>query len=445
MVERMNRSYESQSTDNYNRDFKGTYGSANSEMLPGKYAIRARGRTLTKDTAHGRGLNRTYADSVVGDDPFELEMEVGKAGADGKFVEEKETNTAIENAWQRFCRKENLSIRRNMGFMEAMRVVEMARMHPGSVICREYFAYPFHEFGFAVDFLEEDRLQEQFVGKSGPESKFGVGNPIRGSIEFHQQYNFPVAYWLLMRHPGEFFGQAPVVGDGKSFRAQIPADQIIHFNNLRTRPEQDSGFTELDATTLPLWRIHQYDKSLTLSSIASASKPWWIEQKEPTGFTMPSDPATGLIPTDPASVSAGAGASTEPIDPSRTQQGQTSPQNVIAPASRETLAPGLTLRQGDPRFPIEAAHEFRLDNLRDVSVATHGSYQQATGDYQNLGFIAGLMSQQAFQRHMRIRQKSLAEDLMRLFKDWLKSAINKGYFFHRKPDEHHHASDTCRK
>ena len=423
MVEKMNRSYDAQTVDNFTRDLRGTYGSATSEIIPSKYATRARGRTLTKDTSHGKGINRIYADNVVGDDPFELEMEVGKVLPDGSFEEEKDTNRAIESAWQKFCRKENFTVRKNMGFMEAMRVVEMARAHPGSVIGWMHAEYPFNEFGFAMDFLEEDRLQEQFNGVSGDDSKFGRGNPIRASVEYHPRYNFPLAYWILTRHPGDYFGQTTIYNE-KVYREQVPASKIIHFNNLLSRPEQDMGMTELDATILPLWRIHQYDKSLTLSSIASASKPWWIEEAKPTGLELPGE-LRELVENWQLN---GGGNGNTGMDVVKTQQGGGNPTNTITPASREKLPPGMTLKQGDPRFPIEAAHEFRNDNLRDISVGTFGSYQQLSGDYQSLGFIAGLMSQQAFQRNVRVRQKSLAEDLRTLFRNWLQSAILKGYF-----------------
>lgn len=433
LAEKMNRSFEAASTDNYNLDLRGTYGSANTEIMPYRYTVRNRGRTMTKDTAHGRGLNRTYADSVVGDDPFELEMELGDLDGDNDLTAENKVADAIETAWKRYCRKGNFTVRKNMSALEAYRVIEMARMHPGSIIVRLYEGFPHNEFKFAVDLLEEDRLQETYQGRSPQDGMFGEGNPIRGSIEYHPEYNFPLAYWLLRKHPGEFFSQGAVLSDGKNFRVQIPASEIIYFNNMRTRPEQDSGFTELDATMLPLWRIHQYDKSLTLSSIASASKPWWIEQKEPTGFTMPSDPATVFAPNGDAmpGISPTGNAVS---DPAQTQTGPNTPTNVVKPAAREMLPPGFTLKQADPRFPIEAAHEFRLDNLRDVAVATHGSYQQATNDYQNLGFMAALMSQQAFQRHMRCRQKTFAEDLLEWFRAWLRATIVSGYFDRRGVD-----------
>jgi capsid protein len=303
----------------------------------------------------------------------------------------------------------------------------MARAHPGSCICREYFQFPGNEFGFAVRFYEQDRLQEQYMGKSGVDGKFGPNNPIRASREYHAQWDYPVAYWLLTRHPGEFFGQTPVWQDGKekNFREQVAATEIIEFGNLRMRPEQDIGMTELDATIKPLWRLYQFGKSLTLSSIASASKPWWVEEALPTGTEIPSEIKELL---ENYKLNGGAASGFDEKNPAQTQQGVGTPIQKITPASREKLPPGMTLKQADPKFPIEGADQFQKNNEREISVATHGSYQQLTGDYQSLGFIAGLMSQQAFQRNMRVRQKAMIEDLRRLFRDWLKSAILAGYF-----------------
>ena len=75
--ERMRRSYDAAATDQYNSDFRGTYGSANTEMFPQKYSTRARSRTLAKDTPHGKAIVRTFQNNVVGPEPFKLEMRIG--------------------------------------------------------------------------------------------------------------------------------------------------------------------------------------------------------------------------------------------------------------------------------------------------------------------------------------------------------------------------------
>lgn len=427
LAERMNRTYDAASVDNFTRDFRGTFGSANAEMLPAKYAVRSRSRTLAKDTAHGKAVVRTFQNNVVGPDPFKLEMKSGAYDKSGKFIEDKEVNRAVEEAWRKFLKKKNFTTRKTMSAMESWRMVEASLIREGSVLCRKFRNFPFNEFGFAVDFLEEDRLQEQFNGASDSKGIAGPGNPIRASIEYHKQWGFPVAYWILTRHPGEFLSQTPVWADSrnKNYREQVPAEDIIHFNNLRDRAEQDIGMTELDSTVLPLWRIHQYDKSLTLSSIASAAKPWWLEQREPTGFAAPSDPATIYNSTDTTQISAPLGGG----DPVSAQSGSDSPKMAVRPASRETLPPGYMMKQADPKFPIEAAHEFRLDNLRDIAVGAGISYQHASGDFQNLGFIAGLMCQIPFQDHCRVRQKNLIDGgIDNIFEEWLRSAVMIGYF-----------------
>lgn len=440
-MERMIRAYDSAMTDSYNSDFKGTYGSANTEILPHRYTVRARGRTLAKDTPHGKAAVRTFQNSVVGPDPFKLEMKVGKYDNTGTFVEEKETNQVIESEWNEFIKKKNFTVRKTMSFMEAMRMVEGNLVAPGSVLCRLHDAYPYNRWGFAVDFLEEDRLQETYVGKSPETGLFGGGNPIRASIEYHPKYNFPLAYWILTRHPGEAFAGAnlqPATLTGSSFRTagtgadvfreQVPAKDIIHFNNLRERPEQDIGMTELDATVMPMWRIHQYEKALTLSSIASAAKPFWLERDVPNGFQVPEALREMMMNTPGLAgnnvvVDAGAG----PSDAAAAQEGNGTPQNEVVPAGRETLPPGFKLKQADPKFPIEAAHEFRLDNLRDIAIGAGVSYQDASGDYQNLGFIAGLMCQIPFQTHCKVRQKNLVDGgVDEIFRRWLEAAIMKG-------------------
>ncbi len=435
LAERMNRSMDAASVDNFTQDLRGSYGDANTELYPYNYTVRARSRTLAKNTSHGKGIMRVYADNVVGDDPFELEMKIVKRNPDGSVskdendapVQDKEIADAICEAWGIYCWQENFTIRKNADFMESLRFAEMARKRDGTVICRMYPNYPFNEFGFAVDFLERDHLQEQWSGFSPSDGQFGSGNPIVGSIEQHPEYKFALAYWLLSRHPGNAYSIVSSPKDQRIFRVQVPAENVILMDNPRTRPEQDTGDTELDATMLPLWRIHQYDKSLTLSSIASASKPWWIEEDKPTGLQMPGEmqqliDAYGLNFGDKGIPMAG-----QP-DPAAAQNGDFPKKNVVKPASREELPPGKRLEQADPKFPIEASHTFRQDNERDLATGTHGSYAQMSGDYQNLGFVAGLMSQIPFQRNIRVNQKTMAEDLRPLFRLWLKSAILKGYF-----------------
>jgi capsid protein len=431
LSEKLNRTYDAAMSDNYNADFRGTYGAPNSEIVNSQYTINARVRTLAKDTSHGTAVQRTFQNNVVGHHPFPLEMKVGKwvekPNADGtvkrKFIEETETNDAIQRAWKKFCKKDNFTVRKTMSEMEALRMVEAELVGPGAVLCRLHRDYPFNEFRFAVDFLEIDRLQSTYMGVDKE------GNPIRFSISWHPQYNFPLYYHVLTRHPGDFMGGnfqfSPRLAE-QVFREQVPADDIILFSNLRNRAEQDMGTTELDSTVQPLWRIHQYEKSLTLTSIAVSARPWWLEKDLPTGLQIPDGMKEQMSNTPGLTGMENVGGTTDVV---QQQNGTGVPTNAVKPGEREEFPAGYKLKYADPRFPIEAAHEFRQDNTRDIAVGAGVAYQHVSGDFQNLGFIAGLMCMIPFQENCKVRQHNLKDGgLERIFAEWLKACIQTGYF-----------------
>jgi capsid protein len=425
------RSYEAALTTGLDADWLGTYGSANTEILPNKYTMRARERTLTKDHAHGRAIPQIIADNVVGDDPFELEMtvmrdatEAEKSGdTDDDKVEDTEVNDALELWWKKLIRKENFTVNGNQSFIEALRVIILGTVSPGNVIGVEHFGFPLNGFGYALDLLEEDRLQETYMD-------IYKGNPIRGSMEFDRQYpRRVVAYWILTRNPGDFF--TPGLNDTeKVFRKRYSADEVILFSNLRERPEQDRGMSNMAAAMPAQWKKEQYARSLTVAAICSCIRAFVIEKKMPTGIEMPPELQSAWRNVM-ANISGAAGDN----DPTQKQQGAGEPVKTLKPGQERELPWGYEAKVLAPEFPIEAAHEFIQDLLREIAVGTDVPFQELSGDYQNLGFMAALSCKQPFQRKMRVRQNVFKEDLRRIFKNALRQSIMVGWFEKNCPAE----------
>lgn len=453
---KLTRSYAAGAVTQYNADFVGTYGSANTEILPGKYSVRARARTLCKDTPQGKAIKRTFQDNVAGPQPFKLDMRYGSLeevepvknyDAEGneipipgipknkkphkRFVSDEETNNAIEKFWQWFIKPENFSVDKTWGFNEATWMVVGEQVEAGGVLCREYKDYPHNEIHFALRFLEEDRLQEMFW--AGNENQ----NKIRGSTEFDPEFGFPIAYWVLTRHPGEFMAQPTWDEEhAKTFRERIPADQIIHIKNMRDRAEQEFGMTEFDAASNAIWRNHQFNTALTLCAIASHIRAFVLEKKLPTGIEMPAELKemfANFMANYGGNVGGPAGGAADLLNnPAQQQQGVGQRVNTLRPGEERELPFGVEAKILAPQFPTEQAHEFRLDNHREVGLAAGVSYQHASGDFQNLGFIAGLMCQIPFQLRCKIRQQHLKDNwLAKLFRDALRAAILHGWFDRR--------------
>jgi lambda family phage portal protein len=423
--QKMFRSYDAAVTTNFNADFRSTFGSANAEILTSTYISRSRARTLAKDIPHGKAIIRTYQNNVVGHDPFRLKMRVGKwENVDGKkkFVEEEETNRMIEQEWEVAGWPENFSVRKDKSRMEAYRIIEAAAVRDGGILIRHHKGFPNNKYGYAIDLLEIDRLQESYMGKAEN------GNPIRFSIEF-DKFNAPVAYWILTRHPGEVFGYNGNIPN--TWRERVPAEDVILFSNIRDRAEQDVGFTELDSIMQHLHRDAQYDKALAFAAIASCCKPFWIKKSFPTGMNFTAEEFGQWLGQLETTQSGGPYSPPTPMgDGGSTvarQQNIGQRMSTEVPASTIQLEYGQELQQLDPRFPVEAAHTFKNDNLRAVSVGAGISYQSLSGDYQSLGFSAARSCSIPERDYFKVRQEHMKHNFVRgHFREWLRYAIMSG-------------------
>lgn len=433
MNERMIRSYDAAITNQFNRDQRGTYGSANAEVLAYDYTARARARHACSNEPHAKGILRTMQNNVVGHRPFRLKMRLGTivdrdkptaGGIKKKFKPESDTNTQIELEYEKAGRPENFTVRQDMSRMEAFRVMEASAFRDGRILMRDYWGYEFNDYKYAVDILECDHLDQNYMGKA-PVS----GNPIRFSIEYHPKYNFKLAFWLLTRHPGDPFGAPSWLAN--TWRERVDADEIILYNNLRDRAEQDIGMTEMDSIMQYLHRIKQYEISLTLAAIGSCCKQWWIKKNFPTGMTYTTEDVQGWVGQYVSQI-------TGPIGTNGTGQnsGTVAKQQQIgtrsttdAPATTLELPYGEELMQTDPKFPIEASVGFRKNNLESVGVGVGIAYQDIAGDYQNLGFSASRACSLPMRDNFKVRQQNFIDVVVRPhFRKWMKAAITSGVF-----------------
>ncbi len=433
---RLQRSYDAGVTTAFNADFKGTYGTANTEIFNDFYKVWARARTLAKDTPQGKAILRTHRNNVVGHDPFKLTMKLGKtvdkphpkSGQSVKvFESDTDTNQLIEAEWRNQCLPENFTVRGTISALEAYNQMVNETKTIGSILIRLWDNAD-NESGFAIDLLESDRLQPNYMATSQAGDKFGAGNQIRGSIEYDKMGK-PLAYWVLTRHPGEYYiGQNYPGGAAKDFvREQIPAKDIIHFNNLRERAEQEIGFTELDACIQAIWRLFQYQKALTYASISSCMKPFWIKKNYPTGMQYSPEDFSRMV--EGFSNGSGLPSSLGGNAPGtvQAQQGIQQRRSADVPGSTLELEYGMELMQTDPKFPIEAAHEFRMDNDKEIAAASAVSYSDLTGDFQSLGYIAAQMSQRPSRDEAMVFQEHMIMVVVsRIFKRWVRSASMKG-------------------
>lgn len=410
------RAYEAAMSSNLNSDFSMTAGSANAEILTSLYISRGRARTLVKDNAIAKNAVRARKNNVCGEDPFRLEMRVGKYSADGKtFTLETETNRKIKTAWEKAGRPKNCTVRRDMSRLEMYHCLEASEFRDGNVLLRHHRAFD-NEFGYAAELIESDRLQESFNGTAAN------GNRIRFSIE-RDRFNAPVAYWLLTRHPGDLFQTVPRTTT--TFRERVPADEIILFSNMRDRAEQDIGFPEFDSVIQELHLSRQFDRAHVTAAIWAACNPLFLVKEIPTGMQFPGDPS--MFANQVGEVAGGTAGTGNAPAAGDGKGGGANKIEIVEPGTGRVLDYGIKPMMPNPKFPVEAAVGFRRDRLMAAAAGLGLDYGTISADFEKYSFSTARFAVTPARDNFKVYQNHMILVVVRdHFCEWLKYALISG-------------------
>ena len=381
------RMYDSAATTRLNQDFPISITSSNAEILVSIVASRSRARRLERDNPYATQIINAHQNNVVGDDPFRLEMKVGKM-VDGAFVEEDETNLEIEQAWKEAGMPENFSVRKTLSRSEGYWQTISAVIRDGGIIWRHYRQFPKNDCHYAVDILETDHLDYNWN-----RPQVGTANEIQFSIEM-DEFHAPVAYHLLTRHPGDVFAWS----NSPKYRERVDAQDIIALWNIRTRAEQYIGMPSFCSIIQRLHRLDQYDVAEMTAAIVSACKMGFFK-KDATGDEYTGD----------------------------TQNEEEAKQMQASPGTFEELPAGYGVDQWDPKHPVEAYPNFTKQNLRAVAGGAGLAYHVLANDLEGVNFSSGRLGENQQRDQFKKLQKHMILNLVRPhFNAWLKYAILSG-------------------
>lgn len=404
---RMARMYDAAVTTNLNLDFPVTITSANAEIFNSIINVRSRSRTADRDYAYAHNAVETYIDDVCGDEPFRLEMKVGKKDSSGAFIEENDTNEEIEAAWKEAGLPENCCANGMYSRSEMDWQAIAALVRDGGILYRLHSLYPYNKYKFAIEPKEIDFLDSYYSGKAPV-----TNNPIQFSIETDGVYNRPIAYWLFTRHPGDIYYQT----QGKKMRERIPAEEMITLFDIRTRAGQFVGMSRLASVIQQLHRNEQYTIAHMTAAIWTACRPIFFTQDFPTAIELVPDFIKTAMQRAEDVVSQGG-----------TGFGVGEKFSNMEPGTIETLPYGFKIDQPRAEFPAEGAVGFNKDNLRAGAAGCQIPTFRFTGDYSEVNFSSGRLGMQAWHDTCeRLQQHAITNYRRPHFNAWLFNALSTG-------------------
>lgn len=229
------RNYDAGSYDRPNQNWRAVNSSADATDRYSRDNVKARARDLERNSDIMNSVTGAFKRNVVGGG-FQVQAKTG----------DTELNKKIEEAWKRWCRKQNCDVTGRQSLNQIIRMAVNRKKIDGGIL----FVKRYTEGGlvpFKLQMIETDELDS---GTVWPKHK---GNKVVGGIEYNE-WNRPVGY---------FIKQYDIEGYGQRDPAWVDAKDVIFYFTIR-RPTQLREMSDM-AQTIP--RIRDITEFMTAVSV----------------------------------------------------------------------------------------------------------------------------------------------------------------------------------
>jgi lambda family phage portal protein len=350
--------------------------SADAELLGDLTTLINRSWQTYNDNSMIFGAIQGMADQVIGDG-LKLQSKIERIRGKGlnldlnHEVEVKFNNWATNPKW---C-----DIRGKLNFYQMQKLIFINCKVAGGILVRIHTrALRGSPVPLTLELIDIQRLADNLSRTHNPSN----GNEIRMGVEIDSD-GFPVAYWVLDRHPGDIWGS------GNYSPKRILASEILHiFNRDNWRADQTRG---LPATTpiLITARNIQYFNFYELVKARAQSAISWVRTRLPE--------------------------INQPVEDEKAQQID------MADGMVYDLLPGEDLKAIDASSPNPNAIEFTKDHQRQIAKGLKVSAYQVTGDLRDANYgsirVGLLQDQLTFGLERRDITTDFCMPIFRLFMD----------------------------
>ncbi len=334
-------------------------------------SIRARSRELMRNDDYAKKFKRMVKTNIIGSNGIKLQNQA--KDTNGNL--DKKANETIENAFKKWSKKGNCDVTGKYSFVDIQKTIMGTLAEDGEVIVRKIRNYD-NEFGFALQLLEADHLDEQYIDES---------RNIFMGIEY-DSWNKPIAYHLHKKHPGQIYNM-------DTTRIRVPADEIIHlFIPLRISATRGIPWMHTAMTRMKM--INGYEEAELVGARLGASKAGFYIQKEADGEYSGDTKVDGKM------------------------------VNEVSPGEFEVLPQGWDFKSYDPQHPSTAFKDFMKVVLRGVASGLDVSYNTLANDLEGVNYSSlrsGVIEEREVWKDL---QKWFSEHLLDdVFADWLAVAL----------------------
>lgn len=373
------RDFTAAKASNLTADWFSSIQSANAEIRYSLRTLRARSRNLAANDPYARKFIKMISTNVIGPNGIGLQMKVKDPnGSLDRFA-----NDTIEAAWKLRYKPRNMTVTGRISGREEQRLIIETIARDGEILIRKVKGFE-NDFAYAHQLIEADHLDEDY------NAELANGNRICMGVE-HDKWYRPVAYHLLVNHPGDY----TYIRSNHRYE-RIPVDEIIHAF-IQERPNQIRGIPWMVPTMLRMKMLDGFEEAALVAARVGAAKMGFLETKTGEDYT---------------------GDATDPSG---------NPISEVEPGMIEQLPEGWKFNPFDPKYPDAAVQPFLKAALRGIASGLLVSYNTLASDLEGVNYSS--IRQGVFDERdcYRMIQGWMIEHVLQNdFEEWLLMSLLRG-------------------
>ncbi len=378
------RSYQGAMIGRLTNDWTQTSGTPAAEIQAGLAVLRARSRDLAANNAFGSRFVSMIKTNVIGHKGIQLQIRA--KNQDGKLDEP--ANNRIEAHWQQWGKVGSPTVDGRLSWIDAQKLFVTTLAKDGEVLIRLWPGWKYNPYKFAIQFIECDHLDIEYNGT------YSNGNKITMGVEV-DKWDRPVAYHLLVKHPGEAFpGQF-----GKKHE-RIPAEQLIHAFVME-RAKQPRGVPWMAPSMYRNKILDALEEAAVTAARVGASKMGFFKSPDGQGYTG----------DDQEETDGGA-----EIEITEAEAG-----------IFEQLPANVDFQAWDPAYPNNEYGPFSKAILRGIASGFNVSYVSLANDLEGVSYSSIRKGELEDRDNWRMIQTFTIEHFSEIIREaWLRMSLTSG-------------------
>ena len=359
-------------------DWQTSSNSADQEISGSLSILRNRSRALSRNDSYISRYLQMLVTNVIGPNGIRV---ASKARNDNGDLD-LQGNAEVESAFAEWGQVGSCTLNGMQSFLDCQKLFISSVARDGEALIRTVRSNE-NRFGFAIQFLEADHLDENYSVKNEE-----TGNSIKMGVEVNK-FGKPIAYYLLRNHPGS---SGNYLYGGNNY-IKVPAEELIH-GYLASRAEQTRGVPWTSSILTRAKMLDGLEESAVVNARVGAAKMGFIVSPDGDGYV---------------------GEETE----------DTYTQIMDAtPGSMEQLPAGSEFKEWKPDYPNMTFDPFQKAILRGIASGLNVSYVDLANNLEGVNYSSirqGVMEQRDYYRTV---QKFVIQHFVRpVYLKWLNYAM----------------------